>query len=80
MMCILFFNLFYRFDVELEGDYKFCFDNSFSRMSPKVVFFEIMGDSDDDDDRDEDGDDWDIDREELKDMVDMTMEELKVIF
>lgn len=26
----------------LEGDYQICFDNSFSRFSEKMVFFEII--------------------------------------
>nr|KAG5694163.1 hypothetical protein BaRGS_001490 [Batillaria attramentaria] len=68
-----------RIQALAEGEYKFCFDNSFSRMSPKVVFFEIIAEYDDDEDDDEDGDDWKIDAEEVKDMVDMTMEELKGI-
>ena len=64
----------------MEGDYRFCFDNSFSRMSPKVVFFELIAerDDDDEDDDDDDGDDWTVDMEEVKDMVDLTLEDLKV--
>lgn len=42
-------------------------------MSPKVVFFEIISDIDEDED-----DDWNIDQEEVKDVVDMTVEQLKV--
>lgn len=26
----------------MDGDYEFCFDNSFSRMSEKVIFFELI--------------------------------------
>lgn len=26
----------------MEGDYEICFDNSFSRFSEKMVFFEII--------------------------------------
>ncbi|NP_001016560.1 transmembrane emp24 domain-containing protein 5 [Xenopus tropicalis] len=26
----------------IDGDYQFCFDNSFSRMSEKVIFFELI--------------------------------------
>jgi hypothetical protein len=29
--------------------YKFCFDNTFSRMSEKIVFFELSSDADDED-------------------------------
>ena len=28
----------------IEGSYQFCFDNGFSRMTDKVVFFEIFSD------------------------------------
>ena len=31
----------------MEGDYQFCIDNSFSRFSDKVVFFELMTDEED---------------------------------
>ncbi|KAK7099266.1 transmembrane emp24 domain-containing protein 5-like [Littorina saxatilis] len=64
-----------RVQTEVEGDYKFCFDNSFSRISPKVVFFELVADHDDDEE--DDGDDWTVDMDEVKDMVDMTVEDLK---
>lgn len=62
----------------MEGDYKFCFDNSFSRMSPKVVFFELIAEHDDEEEDGDDGDDWTIDMEEVKDMVDLTLQDLKV--
>lgn len=63
-----------RVNADVEGEYKFCFDNTFSRMSPKVVFFEIISDYDDD----EDDDDWNINHEEVVGMVDLTVEEFKV--
>ncbi|KRT78474.1 hypothetical protein AMK59_8636 [Oryctes borbonicus] len=33
---------------QLTGDYKFCFDNTFSSFNTKTVFFEIIIESDDD--------------------------------
>ena len=47
-------------------------------MSPKVVFFELITDHDDEEGDDDDGDDWTIDMEEVKDMVDLTLQDLKV--
>ncbi|KAK6057062.1 Emp24/gp25L/p24 family protein [Cooperia oncophora] len=32
----------HRMDLQLSGDYQFCFDNSFSYQSRKVVFFEVF--------------------------------------
>lgn len=32
----------HRHKVKSEGDYRFCFDNSFSMMNRKTVFFEII--------------------------------------
>lgn len=29
----------HRFDVNVDGDYRFCFDNSFSSFNTKTVFF-----------------------------------------
>jgi len=54
------------------GDYSFCFDNSFSQFSSKVVFFELFVASDDDDDDDAqfanlpDDTDYDIKLEDFK--------------
>jgi len=45
-------------DAPIEGAYQFCFDNGFSRMTDKVVFFEIF--SDDDFDYDYNDDDFDF--------------------
>ncbi|CAH1176780.1 unnamed protein product [Phaedon cochleariae] len=41
----------HRSDAEIPGDYRFCFDNSFSSYNTKTVFFELIIDS-------EDGDGW----------------------
>lgn len=32
----------FRVDPTEEGDYQICFDNSFSRFSEKMVFFEVI--------------------------------------
>lgn len=32
----------HRHDVQKEGDYRFCFDNSFSTFNRKTVFFELI--------------------------------------
>ncbi|CAG9838813.1 unnamed protein product [Diabrotica balteata] len=37
----------HRIDVVEEGDYRFCFDNSFSSYNTKTVFFELIVEGDD---------------------------------
>lgn len=32
----------HRFDVLVDGDYRYCFDNSFSSFNTKTVFFELI--------------------------------------
>lgn len=32
----------HRFDATFDGDYRFCFDNSFSSFNTKTVFFELI--------------------------------------
>lgn len=32
----------YRVDPTEDGDYRLCFDNSFSKLSEKLVFFEVI--------------------------------------
>lgn len=32
----------HRFDVHVDGDYRYCFDNSFSSFNTKTVFFELI--------------------------------------
>lgn len=39
----------HRLDAAHTGDYKFCFDNTFSAYNTKTVFFELLVDRDDDD-------------------------------
>ncbi|KAK9878959.1 hypothetical protein WA026_003778 [Henosepilachna vigintioctopunctata] len=38
----------HRVDVKVEGDYKFCFDNTFSSFNTKTVFFELIIENDED--------------------------------
>ncbi|KAM9831334.1 transmembrane emp24 domain-containing protein 5 [Neosynchiropus ocellatus] len=59
--------------VETEnGDYMFCFDNTFSKMSEKLVFFELILDNMD---ADEDPEDW---KEYVHgtDVLDMKLEDI----
>ncbi|XP_042338796.1 LOW QUALITY PROTEIN: transmembrane emp24 domain-containing protein 5 [Plectropomus leopardus] len=55
-----------------DGDYMFCFDNSFSSVSEKLIFFELILDNMD---TDEDPDDW---KEYVHgtDMLDMKLEDI----
>ncbi|XP_068779030.1 transmembrane emp24 domain-containing protein 1 [Struthio camelus] len=55
------------------GDYKLCFDNSFSTISEKLVFFELIFDSAQDDD---DADNW-MEAVEPEDMLDIKIEDIK---
>ena len=41
------FTVFFRMQAAEEGDYIFCLDNTFSRFSQKLVFFELLTDEDD---------------------------------
>lgn len=55
-----------------DGDYMFCFDNTFSAVSEKIIFFELILDNMD---TDEDPDDW---KEYVHgtDMLDMKLEDI----
>lgn len=57
-----------------DGDYMFCFDNTFSSVSEKLIFFELIMDNMD---TDEDPDDW---KEYVRgtDMLDMKLEDIMV--
>lgn len=57
-----------------EGDYMFCFDNTFSSVSEKLIFFELILDNMD---TDEDPDDW---KEYVHgtDILDMKLEDIMV--
>lgn len=39
----------HRLTAHLDGDYRYCFDNSFSKFNEKTVVFEIIIEADDDD-------------------------------
>ncbi|XP_061682310.1 transmembrane emp24 domain-containing protein 5 isoform X2 [Syngnathoides biaculeatus] len=56
----------------VDGDYMFCFDNTFSSVSEKLVFFELILDNMD---ADEEPDDW---KEYVHgtDMLDMKLEDI----
>lgn len=56
------------------GDYKLCFDNSFSTISEKLVFFELIFDSLQDD---EEVEGW-AEVVEPEEMLDVKMEDIKV--
>lgn len=47
----------HRVNTNMDGDYKFCFDNTFSTFNSKTVFFEIIVEWDDEEKR-ENEDDW----------------------
>ncbi|XP_006265677.1 transmembrane emp24 domain-containing protein 1 [Alligator mississippiensis] len=55
------------------GDYKLCFDNSFSTISEKLVFFELLFDSPQDE---EDAESW-AEAVEPEDMLDVKIEDIK---
>ncbi|XP_068625961.1 transmembrane emp24 domain-containing protein 5-like isoform X2 [Battus philenor] len=46
----------HRHTSTLNGDYRFCFDNSFSTFSQKTVFFDLMVETEDSSDKDYDDD------------------------
>ncbi|NXG68911.1 TMED1 protein, partial [Baryphthengus martii] len=62
------------------GDYRLCFDNSFSTISEKLVFFELIFDSSRDDEEeeedDDDGDAW-MEAAEPEDSLDVKIEDIK---
>lgn len=56
------------------GDYRLCFDNSFSTISEKLVFFELIFDSFQDE---EEVEGW-AEAVEPEEMLDVKMEDIKV--
>lgn len=56
------------------GDYKLCFDNSFSTISEKLVFFELIFDSSQED---EDLNSW-AEMAEPEEILDIKIEDIKV--
>jgi hypothetical protein len=71
---------FFRVEIPEAGDMKVCLDNTFSHFASKIVFFELISD---DEDQVGDGDeaaDWDGAKDEIHELMDMTIEELKVFY
>lgn len=70
----------HRTEASEEGDYRMCWDNTFSHFNSKTVFFEIIVESDDDDDDDE-KDPWDIDFEKYgvspEELYDMKIQDIQ---
>ncbi|XP_056379116.1 transmembrane emp24 domain-containing protein 5 [Hyla sarda] len=56
----------------VDGDYQFCFDNTFSRMSEKVIFFELILDHMNDGEEQEDWKNYVIGT----DLLDMKLEDI----
>ncbi|NXH18633.1 TMED1 protein, partial [Bucco capensis] len=61
-----------------SGDYKLCFDNSFSTISDKLVFFELIFDSiqEEEEEEEEEGDSW-LEAAEPEDMLEIKIEDIK---
>ncbi|NWH47271.1 TMED1 protein, partial [Fregata magnificens] len=58
------------------GDYKLCFDNSFSAISEKLVFFELIFDSAQEEEEEEEGDGW-VEVAAPEDALDVKIEDIK---
>ncbi|BFZ16020.1 hypothetical protein BsWGS_19059 [Bradybaena similaris] len=58
-----------------QGDYRICFDNTFSRISSKVVFFEVFVDDGKDDKDNKDDDGINFEEEGIMGQLDITVEE-----
>lgn len=66
----------HRADATVDGDYRFCFDNSFSSYNTKTVFFEFIIEGDDDDWSPEDNPDIDIQPDMVYEMKLQDIEEV----
>lgn len=64
-----------RVDPTVDGDYRLCFDNSFSKMSEKMVFFEVVINNQNS--KNGGQDDW-LDTVTSDSMVDYKMEDIRV--
>lgn len=71
---IFFFELLFSSVEADEGDYMFCFDNTFSAVSEKIIFFELILDNME---ADEEPDEW---KEYVHgtDSLDMKLEDIMV--
>jgi len=66
----------FRGEATEDGDHKFCLDNSFSRFSRKLVFFELL--TDDEDLNDDAGKvDYDFAEDNTEDIYEVKLEEVK---
>ncbi|XP_045176412.2 transmembrane emp24 domain-containing protein 5-like [Mercenaria mercenaria] len=69
---------FHRVEIPQAGDMKVCLDNTFSHFANKIVFFELISDDEVNlGDEDEKEPDWDSAKEEIRELMDMTIEDLK---
>jgi protein ERP2 len=73
----------YRTEASEEGDYRLCWDNTFSHFNSKTIFFEIIVENDDD--GDDDRDTWDIDFENYgglspEELYDIKIQDIQVRF
>lgn len=80
-MVLQFFLSVFRIEASEEGDYRICWDNTFSNFNSKTVFFEIIVESNDDDERDP----WDVDFENYdglspEELYDMKIQDIQVRF
>lgn len=64
-----------RVDPTEEGDYRICFDNSFSRISEKMVYVEVIVDGPEEED--EDDEDWAA-LAEPEDSLEYKLEDIRV--
>ncbi len=69
------FGGFVRVDPTEQGDYRICFDNSFSRISEKMVYVEVIVDGPEEDD--EDDEDW-VALAEPEDSLEYKLEDIRV--
>ncbi|EEZ98577.1 transmembrane emp24 domain-containing protein 5 [Tribolium castaneum] len=67
----------HRVDAGMNGDYKFCFDNSFSSYNTKTVFFEMIVEGDDN----SEWDDENIDMQGLRaeDVYEMKVQDIQQV-
>lgn len=76
----LYNTLLHRFTPTVDGDYRLCFDNTFSRVSPKVVFFELFLDDNTEGEGEEDLSKFSFDGENIQDQLDITVKDFVVSF
>ncbi|XP_026481064.1 transmembrane emp24 domain-containing protein 5 [Ctenocephalides felis] len=62
----------HRLEAKMDGDYRFCFDNTFSSFNSKTVFFELLLENEGDDD-----DKWD-DNVELEGLTPEEFYDMKI--